>query len=491
MNREPDLAHVPSLFLRDLITLAQRPDFDRITAAVESVGGCARPIQLLGSTTTLDTATGEVLHHFDTRNEPFGRVLVACGNRRATRCPSCSATYAADTYQLIKAGLAGGKDIPATVTDHPRVFATLTAPSYGAVHNQPTNKKTKKRYPCRCGTRHHDADPAIGTPLDPTTYDYAGAVLFNAHAGALWARFTTYLRREVAKAAGLTGKELREQARLSFAKVAEFQKRGLVHFHAIIRIDGPQGPTDTPPPWATVELLTKAIDNARMSSTLTVTSDAVGERCLRWGKEADVRPIVTKQPGDDEPLTDQRVAAYVAKYATKSAETSGTVDRSLHCAPCNGRGRVATPAGLSTQCDHCQGTGQAETIRHLAVADHTRTMIRTCWDLGGLPEFAELKLWKWAHMLGFKGHFSTKSRRYSTTLGTLRNARRTWRAEHTRARLGLPAVDHATTLVVADWRFLGTGYTPGEYVLAQTVAENREIRRQLKREGAYEGSTSD
>ena len=30
---------------------------------------------------------------------------------------------------------------------------------------------------------------------------------------------------------------------------------------------------------------------------------------------------------------------------------------------------------------------------------------------------------KWAHMFGFGGHFSTKSRRYSTTLGKLRAAR--------------------------------------------------------------------
>jgi hypothetical protein len=47
---------------------------------------------------------------------------------------------------------------------------------------------------------------------------------------------------------------------------------------------------------------------------------------------------------------------------------------------------------------------------HLTFARHVRQMIRTCWALGSLPEFAHLKLWKWAHMLGFRGHFSTKSR---------------------------------------------------------------------------------
>lgn len=44
-------------------------------------------------------------------------------------------------------------------------------------------------------------------------------------------------------------------------------------------------------------------------------------------------------------------------------------------------------------------------------------MIRTAWILGARPELADLRLRAWAQMLGFRGHFSTKSRRYSTTLG--------------------------------------------------------------------------
>jgi hypothetical protein len=31
--------------------------------------------------------------------------------------------------------------------------------------------------------------------------------------------------------------------------------------------------------------------------------------------------------------------------------------------------------------------------------------------IGAIPELADLKLADWAHMLGFRGHFSTKSRR--------------------------------------------------------------------------------
>jgi hypothetical protein len=43
----------------------------------------------------------------------------------------------------------------------------------------------------------------------------------------------------------------------------------------------------------------------------------------------------------------------------------------------------------------------------------------------------DLRLTAWAHMLGFRGHFSTKSRAYSTTLAALRAARAEYqRTEH-------------------------------------------------------------
>ncbi|CAM5726845.1 Replication initiation protein OS=Streptomyces antimycoticus OX=68175 GN=SSPO_052450 PE=4 SV=1 [Streptomyces antimycoticus] len=46
--------------------------------------------------------------------------------------------------------------------------------------------------------------------------------------------------------------------------------------------------------------------------------------------------------------------------------------------------------------------------------------------------YPDRKLLQWLHMLGFRGHFSTKSRRYSTTLGALRQARADYRAAQER-----------------------------------------------------------
>ncbi|GAA0694074.1 hypothetical protein GCM10010193_55980 [Kitasatospora atroaurantiaca] len=88
---------------------------------------------------------------------------MACGNRRASRCTTCSRVYAADTFQLIRAGLSGGKDVPDTVRTHPRLFASLTAPSFGPAHNRPTDAGGIVR-PCRCGKLHEPAEALLCTP---------------------------------------------------------------------------------------------------------------------------------------------------------------------------------------------------------------------------------------------------------------------------------------------------------------------------------------
>ncbi|MFD9092390.1 replication initiator [Streptomyces collinus] len=474
--------------LNDLLRVASASDYHRWEGQIRRTGGCADPIHLTGWVLHKDKTTGETLHHYSTEGEPGGRLRLACGNRRASRCPSCAWTYAGDTYHLIRAGLAGDdrRDIPATVRDHPRVFATLTAPSFGRVHNQPD------RGVCRCGTRHSADDPALGTALDPKTYDYAGAVLFNNHAGQLWQRFTNRLRREVAARAGLTQRELKECARLSYGKVAEFQKRGAIHFHAVIRLDGPDGPETPPPTWATVDLLADAIRAAVAHSYTSVSVPAAGDqpaRTFRWGTQLDVRPV--KAFGDGTDITEQAVAAYVAKYATKAAETTGATDTPVHCRRCRGTGRSRrydrADSALSA-CATCHGIGLSEDLTRLDIPEHARRLMGACAQLQAL--YPDRQLARWAHMLGFRGHFSSKSRRYSTTLGALRQARADYRAAQEREALGLDDAEPDTVLVLADWQYSGHGHTPGESALAATIARDLQLNRETAREALLsEGST--
>ncbi|MFE3217614.1 replication initiator [Streptomyces antimycoticus] len=411
---------------------------------LSGLGGCTNPIRLDGHRTEhhLNRNTGEIgriLHHLNSTELPAGHLLVRCNNRRTTRCPACAETYRRDTFHLITAGLRGGKGTPEEVATHPRVFATFTAPSFGPVHNRPTGPAGTIRR-CRCGVRHDQDDDALGTPLNPDRYDYESAVLWNAHAGMLWRRFSIYLRREVAKRAGLSQRALRNHARLSFAKVAEYQKRGAVHFHAVIRIDGPGGGNTPPPAWATVELLTDAIEAATPKAQVAGPVIDGRAHTFTFGGELDVRPIRGADFNGGQELTDRAVAAYIAKYATKGAEAAtGALDR---------------PIRLIAE------------VAQLDISEHARRLVRTAWALGACKALEHLRLRAWAHMLGFRGHFSTKSRRYSTTLGALRDARAAWR--RAQAAVADSGPDE-TTLVLAHWVYVGTGLTPAEEWLTATI----------------------
>ena len=94
--------------------------YDRWMELVSQAGYCLHPIRLAGRVEHADRQTGEVRQVYDSGREPDGVLLKACGTRRESRCPSCAATYRADAYQLLAAGLKGGKGIPDTVASHPR-----------------------------------------------------------------------------------------------------------------------------------------------------------------------------------------------------------------------------------------------------------------------------------------------------------------------------------------------------------------------------------
>ncbi|WP_349666516.1 replication initiator [Actinomadura xylanilytica] len=429
-----------------------RSDFSRWAARARATGGCAQPIHLRGTVEYRDPMTGALLHRYSTSREPNGNLRVACKTRRASRCPACAEIYRADTYQLVRAGLVGGKGVAKTVAEHPAAFVTLTAPSFGPVHSR-REMAGGEIAPCRprrnsapcphgrrvsCTARHAVDDHRLGQPICPECFDYAGAVLWNAHAPELWRRFALAFRRYAAKAAGLRVGDLREVLTVSFAKVAEYQRRGLVHFHAVIRLDGAGGPDASPPAWATHELLAAAVDHAAGAVKVrTVAASGVPAKTHAWGSQIDVRAISSS--GE---LTDNAVAGYIAKYATKAAECVGTLDRRVR---------------------------PTDDVAELPVSAHARRLIAECIRLSGISEFATLRLAEWAHMLGFRGHFSTKSRRYSTTLGALREARMMHNEREHPATTGRLPFEDDEILVIAHWRYVGQGLTPGEMLLTAAL----------------------
>jgi hypothetical protein len=454
--------------------------YARWAELVAQAGYCHHPIRLAGRVEQADRQTGEVRPVYDSEREPDGVLLKACGTRRESRCPSCAATYRADAYQLLAAGLKGGKGVPESVAAHPRLFVTFTAPSFGRVHT----RKAQGRLvlPCHpyrqgarcphgnrdgCWHRHDPDDPRLGEPLCPACYDAQAQVLWNALAPELWRRTTIAVQRALGRLVGLQEGELRRSVRISYAKVAEFQRRGAIHFHAVFRLDAA---TDCrcpdclapPPEGFTAALLENALRDAVAAVRVSCPPvDGGPERYARWGEQLDARNITRAEQAGE--LSAEQVAGYVAKYATKATESFG--------------------AGLDRRLT------DADDLDHLGkLPAHVAELVRACWELGGRPELEGLRLRAWAHMLGFGGHWSTKSRRYSTTMGALRRARVAF-AKRRRARDGVPlgafgrAEDDQAVIVVASWAYVGSGYaTEGERWLALSAAARARERRRIARE---------
>jgi hypothetical protein len=459
------------------------PGCDRWMELVAQTGYCVHPVRLRGRVDQVDPQTGEVRTVYATDREPDATLLKACGNRRASVCPSCSATYQADSFQLLAAGLRGGKGVPETVSRHPRLFVTFTAPSFGQVHTRkaqgllvlpchPYRQGQRCSHGRRvgCWQRHDEGDPRLGEPLCARCYQVGAQVLWNALAGRLWSRTTIYVYRALAQLVGVTEGELRRLVRVSFAKVAEYQKRGAVHFHAIIRLDAatdcgcPAG-VAPPPSGFTAALLEEAVRQAAVTVAVpcpVIDGDQGVTLTARWGEQLDVHHITEAAGTDDQELSAEQVAGYIAKYATKGTEALGVT------------------------LDHRIGEVELESLN---VPAHVAELVRACFELASRPSLAGLRLGKWAHMLGFGGHFSTKSRRYSTTLGALRRARVAYAIRRRRGDAlpldawGRPEDDQAV-LVVASWSYIGAGYqTTGEaWLAASAAARAREARRIAKEE---------
>ncbi|GAA2131640.1 replication initiator [Glycomyces algeriensis] len=437
---------------RELVQLMRSPGFALWRKKVKSVHGCASPVKLRGSSQVTRRSDGAVL------KSTAGSVWIPCGTRREALCESCSRWYAEDAFHLIRAGLCGdaSKGITADVADRPRWFVTLTPPSFGPVHSRIVGAGGRMKRPCSCGEWHREADTRLGQALDMGAYDFEAAVLWQANAGELWHRFTISLKRELARLGGIRVADLPNMVRLSYSKVAEYQRRGMVHFHAAIRLDGPEGATAAPPAWATKEALATAVRAAAASATVTTGRRDGTVLDLAFGRQLDLRDITDRaDAGQTEDESRQvaasRVASYVAKYATKSTGSHEGPDRKIR---------------------------SADEIEDLPVSAHHKAMMRTAWELGGLEAYADLNLRRWAHMLGFRGHFLTKSRAWSVTLGELRAIRARFRLAEVLAELEVSEDD---VLVVNDWEAVSFGHdNDAEREVAQAIAASMIQTRQTR-----------
>jgi hypothetical protein len=378
-----------------------------------------------------------------------------------------------------------------------------------------------------CFARHAETDRNLGTPLCLDCYNYDAQAVWNLYAGELWRRTTIAVNRYMRQIARFRGIEPipiisydrkgNERVRwvwplrLSFGKAAEMQRRAAVHFHAIVRLDGfdPSDPDAIIAPPAVLDAadLVAAIDHA--AATVRFTTDPhpanSGGWAIGWGDHVLTKVITVAADGQ---VTDAQVAAYLAKYATKSTEVTGHASNRLNDETIN---LYADPDGTHTErlIDACWRLGNFRTspVPSGSLAGQRQTapapvepfgLLRTDPDCGGCtryrmcptcaaeqvaaadadrrapagpPPSPYLKLRRWAHMLGFGGHFLTKSRRYSITFGLLRDQRIVFRRTVNGGPQQTEPEEPATTLIVNFLEFVGAGWqSPADAMLANTSA---------------------
>ncbi len=389
-------------------------------------GSCSHPARLVGQSVNL--VTGEWAER---------EFKIACKDRdrRAKICLACSERYETDAWIIAASGVNGGKGVSVSVSSSPRLFVTVTAPSFGPVHTRgpaggcvATSPRRPGRCvhgaPTSCDVRHEVGDALLGHPLCSACFDATGAILWNAQSTRLWSETIRRARQNLVHELGTSRRKVGRSIRLEYVKVVEMQRRGLVHFHALVRLDA-----SPDVPHCDGAILARAV---RQAIRTTQVHDEAGE--YRFGSVADVQVL-----GED--VSDVKGAAsYLAKYVTKTA--SGTLELAR---------RFSSRAQIER-----------------AVADeHLRALALTAWDL---------KMTRHANTLGYRGQFLTKSRGYSTTFAQLRAARRAyWNASIEPD----PEESH--------YLFDGRGYDdPRGAELAEVLAHMDRDRRREERRSAKE-----
>ena len=253
--------------------------------------GCLHPIEMLNE------ATGEL-------------VQIRCGSRSEKKCSGCSWLYKKDTAKILRSGLMcdGGA--------FRYFFLTLTAPSFGKTHLVPKRGERRK---CGCGA-WHDAEKDIdirGVPLDCDKYDYEAQALFNYRIGKLWNATLSLLRKD------LDG--------LAYAKVYEWQQRGALHAHVLLRV----------PASSCTGLVADVAGyiGARAASVTALGGD------MRWGERRDCKEIKGGADADSVIGYLKKAVAYVTKDVCEE-RPSGVSRNKRHIAMLEQSARVMC-------CDRC------------------------------------------------------------------------------------------------------------------------------------------
>lgn len=283
---------------------------------------------------------------------------VRCGSRVKSKCPSCAELYRGDWAAIARSGIFDGP-----VERFKFYLLTLTAPSFGRVHRVPRALERVQR--CGCGELHTPSDAALrGVPLDMHSYDYAGQVAWNRDSGVLWDR---------------TRKRLRDRwDSLEYFLVREWQDRGVLHLHLLVRIAGHEAPDAA-----------ALRDDARSA----VAASKIDGSIVEWGEQA--RCDAFRADGDGA-----RTIWYLSKalnYVLKDVARHGMGGGNQAWAHLASLELAARWIRCSPDCDpvDCRGLVHSRFgSRSHVVSASRRTKTRTGWSFTGLTRTLQRQLRK-------------------------------------------------------------------------------------------------
>lgn len=173
-------------------------------------------------------------------------IQIPCGTANSLKCESCAEFSARLRQRQIMRGIEGSEE------ETTRVYLfTNTAPSWGKVHRASIKRSdeykvrhlwghkrekalltvSRQKGACECKKYHRYDDDVVGTPLNPSTYNYAGEIIWSANLPQLVKSMTRTLRH-------LAGNHGIDAKSLGILTVFERQNRGSLHAHSLLVVRG-------------------------------------------------------------------------------------------------------------------------------------------------------------------------------------------------------------------------------------------------------------
>jgi len=228
-----------------------------------------------------------------------------CGARLKDRCAPCSQVWQDDAYFAL---INGAKNHKGSVT-----FLTFTAPgskTFGKSHTAQYQNKASER--CACRGFHKPEDLIVGVPIykkGVEPFAYKKVVEFNNLAPRLTSVTLQKIWRLMATDLGKDMKEVR----MPYARVMEWQERGLLHTHIIILGHIP------------TYIVEKAINGALPTQSRRRVLPAT-HKGYRWGENYKVQHINSADGSQAKKLSGYvtKLVSYALKDVTKSDSGKST-----------------------------------------------------------------------------------------------------------------------------------------------------------------------